>query len=262
MIKVISVVKLKCDGNFKRGFITVKIVSFLKRVALGTVFCGVLAGFAITAYVISQAQDTHAKIVAELVAQDGTVAKAFFSPDDTIKQLLIGLIEAEKKHIAVAIYTFTEKDIAQALVAAHNRGVLIEVIADRSYGTDKYSKVPLLANNHIPVWVYQSDVDERKASLMHNKFCIFYDTVHHKTLVWTGSYNFTQRATIRNQENVIVLDDARIVQSFKQQFKKLKERSLLISGRPGSNCASMGKKIPMPLGYTLKQWLNKIKLPV
>ncbi len=238
-----------------------KIISFLKRAALGTVFCGVLAGFGVVAYVIHQSQDTQAKILAGLVGKDGRVAKAFFSPDDSIKQLLIGLIEEEKKHIAIAIYTFTEKDIAQALVDAHKRGVVIEVVADRGYGSDRYSKIPLLANNHIPVWVYQSDVDERKASLLHDKFCIFDDTIQHKALIWTGSYNFTQRATLRNQENVVVLDDPAIIARFKEQFEKLKGRSLLISGLPGT-VYTAEKKIDTLLLYTVKKWLNKIKLPL
>jgi phosphatidylserine/phosphatidylglycerophosphate/cardiolipin synthase-like enzyme len=253
-----EILNTKNSESFKGS----RMIKSIQRLALVGVFFSVLAGFGIVAYVIRQSQDTQAKILASLVGKDGHVAKAFFSPDDAIKPLLIGLIEAERKRILVAIYTFTEKDIAQALVDAHDRGVSIEVVADRSYGSDRYSKIPLLANSHIPVWIYQSDVDERKSSLLHHKFCIFEDTVDHKALLWTGSYNFTQRATLRNQENVVVLDNVNMIEQFKQQFEKLKARSLLISGQPGKVYSTERPVIDKSLLYTIKQWLRKINVPI
>ncbi len=208
-------------------------ISLFRRLILVGVFCLVLAGFGTIAYIIHKAQDPEQYLIKTLVDENQNIAKAFFAPDDDIKSLLISLIAAEKKRICVAIYTLTYKDIAQAFVSAHKRGVRVECVVDPGYGGDRYSKVSLLANDKIPVWVYQTGAD-REASLMHNKFCVFEDNIMNKTIVWTGSYNFTVRATTRNQENVLIIDNKRIAEQYLKQFEVLKTRSLLISGPQGA----------------------------
>jgi phosphatidylserine/phosphatidylglycerophosphate/cardiolipin synthase-like enzyme len=231
--------------------------SIIRKLAFIGVFFIVLAAFASIAYVLYQSQDPETRLTKLLVDDTNTIMKAFFSPDDRLATTLIDLINAEKKRIVVAIYTFTYKDIAQALVDAHHRGVQVEVVADHGYGNDRYSKIPLLANNKIPVWSYQTKSGDRDASLMHNKFCVFEDNILHKAIVWTGSYNFTVRATTRNQENVIVLDNRKIVDQYLEHFEILKTRCLLINGMQGRSEVSEKPSIPLkPLWRELKKILR------
>jgi len=206
--------------------------NFFKRFFYSIVFFGIIAGFTFFSYVIQQANDPCFYLEKVLLNSDQKVLKSFFSPDDDIRSVLINLIRAEKESISVAIYWKTQKDIAEALVEAYERGVKIEIIADRGYGSDRYSKIPYLANNKIPVWVFQTDI--KTNALMHNKFVIFKNILG-RSLVWTGSYNFTNRANDSNQENVVVLDDKKIVESFSNQFSKIKKRCVLISGKPGED---------------------------
>lgn len=208
-------------------------ISLFRKLVLIGVFCLVLAGFGVIAYIIQRAQDPEQYLIKALVDENQNITKAFFAPDDDLKSLLINLIAAEKKRIVVAIYTLTYKDIAQAFISAHKRGIQVECVVDPGYGGDRYSKVSLLANDKIPVWAYQTGTD-REASLMHNKFCVFEDNIMNKTIVWTGSYNFTVRATARNQENVLIVDNKRVTEQYLKQFEVLKTRSLLISGPQGA----------------------------
>ncbi len=203
--------------------------NILKNIALTTVFLSVVGAFAAIGYWL-QASDDEARLSKLLFDEHKKIAQAFFSPDNDVRDLLISLINLEKKSISVAIYTLTDKKIADALLRAARRGVSVECVVDRAYGTDRHSKVHQLANAQIPVWVYRSALEERAASLMHNKFCIFEDSVEHRALVWTGSYNFTMRANDRNQENVVVLDNPAVVEKFRKQFAVLKKRSVQISG--------------------------------
>jgi phosphatidylserine/phosphatidylglycerophosphate/cardiolipin synthase-like enzyme len=204
----------------------------LQRVILGVVFCAITTAFGVIAYYVCQAQQPEAQLQTVLLNSDKRVTKAFFSPDDNPRDILLDLIRAEKKRILIAIYTFTEKDIALACIDAHQRGVIIEIVADRGYGSDRFSRIPQLANHKIPIWIYQICETDKQESLMHDKFCIFEDNFMHKSLVWTGSYNFTRRASTANQENIIILDAPEIVESFTKHFQILKDRSLLISGQP------------------------------
>ena len=204
---------------------------FFKRIVQLALFVGVLGFFTAVAYVIYRSGDDEVHLKALLLNDEKRVTQAFFSPDDNLRSILISLIDSEKQGIVVAMYTFTDKAIASALVQAVGRGVSVECIVDRYYATDRYSKIHLLANASIPIWVYQPSLDPRASSLMHNKFCIFEDSIEHHTLVWTGSYNFTIRANERNQENVVIVDAPQIIEKFKKQFGILKGRSLQISGK-------------------------------
>lgn len=155
---------------------------------------------------------------------DKGLKQAFFSPDDDLKNLLIQLINREKESIKMAIYSFTDGDIAQALINAHNRGVTIEIITDSSCVHDKFNKFEVLKKNQIPVHVYRCQTVTILNNIMHNKFVIFGKNIEGKSLVWTGSFNFTKSATLNNQENVVVLDEMHIIQRYTKQFVILKER--------------------------------------
>ena len=63
-------------------------------------------------------------------------------------------------------------------------------------------------------------------ALMHHKFFIFGQNKDDRSLLWTGSWNSTLRATQHNDENVIILDDEQVVATYLANFCKLKERLL------------------------------------
>jgi len=201
--------------------------NIVRKISVTLAFLTTLAAFAAVAYVISK-HDVY-RLEQQLIV-NGTVAQAYFSPEDDLRSLLISLIDAEQESIKFAIYTFTDKSITQALIQALQRGVSVEGIVDRSYGQSRYSKVCTLANAQMPIWVYQTVANEWQAGLMHNKFCLFGKNINDRQLLWTGSYNFTNRASCKNQENVIILDDASIITRFSNYFARLKSYSLQISG--------------------------------
>jgi phosphatidylserine/phosphatidylglycerophosphate/cardiolipin synthase-like enzyme len=205
---------------------------FIIRLLSVFVFVSVFSAFMGIAYYIHTLQNPEKRMITYLVKgkdeRKHIISKALFSPDDHIKDTLIDLIHLERKSLKVAIYTLTDKDIARALLDASARGVDIEIVTDRAYASDRYSKLPMLANHKMPLWVYQ--IPHHGYSLMHNKFILFKDNILHESLVWTGSFNFTKSAHMSNQENVIILNNLDIYANFTKQFEKLKERSLLISG--------------------------------
>ena len=61
-----------------------------------------------------------------LICNDG-VKSAYFSPDDDVRSVLLYLIAQETKSIRIAMFTFTEKKLAQALIDARARGVEVEI---------------------------------------------------------------------------------------------------------------------------------------
>lgn len=161
----------------------------------------------------------------KLICHDGCYKQAFFSPDDNVQEILIWLINQEKKSIKIAIFSFTDGKIAHALIDAVARGVKVEVIVDVSGLRDKFSKIEMLRDNGVKVTVYDPRNTTVYNNIMHHKFVIFENNVGAKSLLWTGSYNFTKSATLNNQENVLVLDEIHLIQKYAQQFELIKERT-------------------------------------
>lgn len=196
----------------------------MQKLTVIAAFFGVLMLFAAVSYQVSFWRIRTIK--KELACDHGQITRALFSSQDDVRSLLVSLIDAEQKRIRFAIYTMTDRGITQALIRAAQRGIIVEGIVDRSYGQSRYSKVCTLANAQIPLWVFQP----RDNGLMHNKFCLFDQTIDGQPLLWTGSYNFTASASDRNEENVLILDNKAIISAFATYFENLKKRSLQISG--------------------------------
>lgn len=161
----------------------------------------------------------------KLVCHDGCYKQAFFSPDDNVQEILVQLINQEKKSIKIAIFSFTDGKIAKALIDAVERGIQVEIIVDVSGLRDKFSKIEMLKAHGVKVTVYDPKNNTVYNNIMHHKFVIFENNIGGKSLLWTGSYNFTKSATINNQENVLVLDEIHLVQKYAHQFELIKERT-------------------------------------
>lgn len=156
------------------------------------------------------------------LVHEGCIKHALFSAYDDIQKNLIDLINKEQSSIKIAIYSFTDKDIAQALIAAHQKGIAVEIVCDCSCLQARFSKINLLAQQGIKTHIYFPAQDNAFTNdLMHHKFVLFEKNILDKSLLWTGSFNFTKSANSKNQENVIIVDDAYLIQLYQNHFNRL-----------------------------------------
>lgn len=145
------------------------------------------------------AQGANAGIFSDLVgggeknAPDSPISVGF-STDHSAKRLVLEAINGAQREIRVAAYSFTSKDIANALVSAKRRGVDVMVVVDKSQESEKYTSVAFLANMGVPVRV------DHKHAIQHEKTLVI-----DREAVETGSFNFTDSADKRNAENAIVI---------------------------------------------------------
>jgi len=213
--------QLRPKGKVKRKF---KKLALKSPTTLGKTHF--IVGFPHEEFKIKQEQ-AQKQALDGLFDSVGSVKKAFFSPDDNLEKALVDLIKSENHSIKVAIYSFTNRAIAESLLNAHNSGIRVEVITDPSALYDPFNKIELLRERGIPVYVYKPTYNQKTLSdRMHDKFIIFDKNIENKALIWTGSANLTRSATINNQENVVLLDDQGIIEQFNQQFVRLKERCI------------------------------------
>jgi phosphatidylserine/phosphatidylglycerophosphate/cardiolipin synthase-like enzyme len=149
-------------------------------------------------------------------AATGSIETAF-TPGDRIDNLIIAAIAGAKREVLVNAYSFTQRSIARALVAARKRGVSVQVIADsQQAATLPQNVLNEPAKGGVDVWL---DANYQAA---HNKVIVVdADTASATTI--TGSYNFTVAAQWHNAENVLILRDNRdVARAYRDNWLRLK----------------------------------------
>jgi hypothetical protein len=131
-----------------------------------------------------------------------------------IRLQIIKSIHSANTHISVAVCWFTNQELFDLLCEKLKNGVTIELIILDDYtnanpfGCD-FSKFLTLGGQ-----LYLSSVEKP----MHNKYCIIDNNI-----LITGSYNWTYFAETKNQENVVLFENAStVVNEYKADFERLK----------------------------------------
>ena len=147
--------------------------------------------------------------------------EAAFTPADDVATLITERIARARSTIQLQAYLFTDRRLANALLAARRRGVAVEIIGDAAQFEG--GGLPHLgALDRAGARVY---LDATHAAA-HNKIVII-DAAGAGATVITGSYNFTQAAQSRNAENVVVISgNRRVTDRFVANFEQQRTRSL------------------------------------
>ncbi len=151
-----------------------------------------------------------------------------FSPAHNPEALIIRVIDEATRSIHVQAYVFTSRAIANALIAAHRRGVRVEVLADAEMNKrgGRNAAMPALLNAGVPV-AFETDY-----AAAHNKVLIVDAGQKSCTLV-TGSYNFTWSAQNRNAENIVVFrQNCRLVDSYFRNWQRHRQKATIVTSLP------------------------------
>jgi len=133
-----------------------------------------------------------------------------FSPLGHCDQVFVSWVDSSRKTLDGAIYGLTDPKIAAAFIRAHQRGVKVRLLLDRSQSKGKQSVYRHLQQAGVPLQIRRGT----KGGLQHNKFLIM-----DGTYVLTGSFNWTRSASRRNDENFVILDDQ--TPRFQKEFERL-----------------------------------------
>lgn len=135
--------------------------------------------------------------------------------DGTVAAELITHINNAQETIHIASFEFNLTPVAEALIAAHNRGVDVRWVTDDEHGLeadeeDDRGQFAMLEDAGIEI------IDDARGALMHNKFWIFDGQT-----VWTGSTNITRNGIFRNNNNVIVVESPAVAAMFEREFDEM-----------------------------------------
>uniref|UniRef100_K3WAH2 Mitochondrial cardiolipin hydrolase n=1 Tax=Globisporangium ultimum (strain ATCC 200006 / CBS 805.95 / DAOM BR144) TaxID=431595 RepID=K3WAH2_GLOUD len=107
---------------------------------------------------------------------------------------MLSYLNNAKKSMEICVFTITCDEIADTVLAAHERGVNVRVITDDDQSKGRGSDI-------------QKFIDA---------FCV----IDNKILL-NGSFNWSRQAVVGNAENLVIHAGGPIVRRFKDQFEKL-----------------------------------------
>lgn len=127
----------------------------------------------------------------------------YFMPYDATNAVnaLISEIKSAKKEVKIAIYSFTNREIAKAIRDAAKRGVRFKIAFDYKQNiNDTYSQIGYLAKlKNIEVCTLQGKNNGKYNGIMHNKIALIDD----KSVAF-GSANWSKSAFEVNYEMMII----------------------------------------------------------
>ena len=171
----------------------------------------------------SYQEDAGEGISEEHAFESGATWDCGFSPEGGANPRVIRAINEVRPRpgkdstILVAAYVFTSVPIARALIAAHQRGVKVAVVADAAENQKPASKVRMLTENGIPVRI------DNRLKMLHDKFMVLDGTA-----VQTGSFNYTKAAASdEHAENACVFRHSpRMAATFTGAWQRLWRESV------------------------------------
>lgn len=129
-----------------------------------------------------------------------------------IKQRIISEVNNARQYIYLAMAWFTDRDIANSIIEAKHRNVIVDIILSSNIQNETVKQ--MFRNSNINVHAFDTG-DER--GMMHHKFCLIDNTIS-----INGSYNYSYNASNNNVENVHVSNDHKTYKQLLSEFERLK----------------------------------------
>ncbi len=142
----------------------------------------------------------------------GVPVEVYFSPSDGTTAQIRKAIGNATESLRFALLIFTENSLGQAVLAAHDRpGMVVQGDVEDVFATG--SRFTYLVNNGVEMFSHAGE-----DGLLHHKYAIVDEGTAGDPLVVTGSHNWTASAENMNDENILVIHDARVANLFYQEW--------------------------------------------
>ena len=151
---------------------------------------------------------------------------------DSLLNPIIGFIKRAKRgqNLMIAVQEIDHREIAEAIVGARLRGVVVDLVVEQSYLLGKNKPADVAAalsasgahevNRILFNAILRATTDIKidfNPAIFHQKFMILGSSV------LTGSTNFTTTGISKNLNHVLVINDAEVANAFKKEFREIRD---------------------------------------
>ena len=146
-----------------------------------------------------------------VVVEHGSRIETFFSPDDQPRQRIEEVLAGADQSIEFLAFSFTSDSLAEIILERAARGVRVRGVFDQSQISPRFG-AEYARFKEEGVDVCQDGSPEK----MHHKLILVDGEI-----VITGSYNLTESAEKENDENLLIIHNARMAEIFQAEFERI-----------------------------------------
>lgn len=145
------------------------------------------------------------------VTMDGTPVDVYFSPDDGVQAILLDILTDAQESIYFMAFSFTADELGEVIRERAESGVTVAGVMDEEQvKSNQGTEFDLFRRAGLDVYI------DGNPGQMHHKIMIVDESI-----VIVGSYNFTNSAETRNDENLLVIYNEEIAAQFIEEFKRI-----------------------------------------
>ena len=148
-------------------------------------------------------------------------------PDD-LQQTIVNFIDRAEKRLYIAVQELDNRAIAEAIVRARQRKLLVKVVLEADYLRAKRAAAkPFRAsgeheiNRELHDALLRANIkvnSDYNPSIFHQKFII-----RDSTSVLTGSTNFTDTGTSENLNHLVIVHDKKLARIYTREFTEIQQ---------------------------------------
>ena len=150
----------------------------------------------------------------DVVLRGDTPAHVYFSPDGGCTAAVLREVSRARSEILIQVYSFRSPSIVQALIAAHQRGVKVAMIMDKSERQEGLTPPTLMANAGIPVHL------DGIHAVANSRIMLIDGQV-----VITGSFNFNTASEEMNAENLLIVESKELAAVYRDSWLEHRKHS-------------------------------------
>ncbi len=136
--------------------------------------------------------------------------QVFFSPEDDVEKIICNNISDAEHSIRFMAFSFTSPAVSELMIEKFHKGIEVSGVFERKGAYTKHSEFIKMKLEGLPVKV------DRNRFQMHHKVIIIDDY-----RVITGSYNFSKNAALRNDENILIIDNREIAKQYIDEYNRI-----------------------------------------
>ena len=153
----------------------------------------------------------------EQLTIQGVRIENYFGPEKDIAPTIARTVARAQEAILFMSFSFTDERVGEAILGRADAGVAVQGVFETTGSESQYSYYPAMRDAGIPNLQVRQDGN---SFIMHHKVII----IDWETVIF-GSFNFSESANRRNDENVLIIQDPTFASFFIEEFSTVWEES-------------------------------------
>jgi phosphatidylserine/phosphatidylglycerophosphate/cardiolipin synthase-like enzyme len=147
----------------------------------------------------------------ETLSISGIQVENYFGPEKEISLIISRRVASAQREILFMAFSFTDEQIGESVLGRADAGVIVRGVFERVGSDTPFSYYNPLDQSRLANVAVRTDGNPRA---MHHKVFII-----DRTTVIFGSYNFSDNANRRNDENIVIVHDPEFARYFIEEFE-------------------------------------------